>query len=124
MGESTGMSGEEMVALSKRYTLFDWQAQANANPIPVERLAEWMCAAPARLAGVDARKGSIEPGKDADLVIWDPEAEFDVDESRLRQRHKQTPYAGRRLRGRVITTYARGRVVYGDSGAPREPIYE
>ena len=37
MGESTGMSGEEMVALSKRYTLFDWQAQANANPIPVER---------------------------------------------------------------------------------------
>jgi taurine---2-oxoglutarate transaminase len=37
MGESTGMAGEEMVALSKRYTLFDWQAQANANPIPVER---------------------------------------------------------------------------------------
>jgi len=37
MGESTGMSGEEMVALSKRFTLFDWQAQANAHPIPVER---------------------------------------------------------------------------------------
>jgi dihydroorotase-like cyclic amidohydrolase len=35
----------------------------------------------------------------------------------LAQRHKRTPYAGRRLRGRVIATYARGRVVYGDSGA-------
>ena len=88
---------------------------ASSRGIPVERLAEWMCAAPARLAGVDARKGSLETGKDADLVIWDPDAEFDVDESSLRQRHKRTPYAGRRLRGRVITTYARGRVVYGDS---------
>ena len=36
MGESTGMSGDEMVAGSKRYTLFDWQAQG-ANPIPVSR---------------------------------------------------------------------------------------
>jgi taurine--2-oxoglutarate transaminase len=36
-GDGTGMTGEEMVALSKRFTLFDWQAQANANPIPVER---------------------------------------------------------------------------------------
>ena len=89
---------------------------ASARGIGVERLAEWLCAAPARLAGIDARKGSIEPGKDADLVIWEPEAEFVVDESRLRQRHKRTPYAGRRLRGRVIATYARGRVVYGDSG--------
>jgi len=35
--DSAGMSGEDMVALSKRYTLFDWQAQQNANPIPVAR---------------------------------------------------------------------------------------
>jgi allantoinase len=89
---------------------------ASARGIPVERVAEWMSAAPARLAGLDGRKGAIAPGMDADLVIWDPDAEFVVDESRLRQRHKRTPYAGRRLRGRVIATYARGRLVYGDSG--------
>ena len=89
---------------------------ASARGIGVERLTQWLCAAPARLAGIDGRKGSIETGKDADLVLWDPEAEFVVDESCLRQRHKRTPYAGRRLRGRVIATYARGRVVYGDSG--------
>jgi allantoinase len=89
---------------------------ASERGIPVERLADWLCAAPARLAGVDGRKGSIAPGKDADIVVWDPDAEFVVDASRLRQRHKLTPYDGRRLRGRVIATYARGRVVYGDSG--------
>jgi allantoinase len=90
---------------------------ASERGMTVERIAEWMSAAPARLAGVAGRKGSIEPGKDADLVIWDPDAELVVDETELAQRHKQTPYAGRRLRGRVIATYARGRVVYGDSGA-------
>jgi allantoinase len=89
---------------------------ASERGLPVERIAEWMSAAPARLAGIDGRKGSIEPGKDADLVVWDPDAEFVVDETALAQRHKRTPYAGRRLRGRVIATCARGRVVYGDTG--------
>jgi allantoinase len=92
-----------------------WTAAAERG-LPVERLVEWMSAAPARLAGIGGRKGSIEPGKDADLVIWDPDATFVVDERALRQRHKRTPYDGRRLRGRVIRTYARGRLVYGDSG--------
>jgi allantoinase len=89
---------------------------AAARGIGVERIAQWMSEAPARLAGLDARKGSIEVGKDADLVIWDPDAEFVVDETALRQRHKRTPYAGRTLRGRVLATCARGRLVYGDTG--------
>jgi allantoinase len=89
---------------------------AAARGIPLERVARWMCEAPARLAGLHERKGSIEPGKDADLVIWDPDAEFVVDETALRQRHKRTPYAGRVLRGRIQATYARGRLVYGDTG--------
>ena len=89
---------------------------AAARGVPFERLTGWLSAAPARLAALDARKGSIAPGKDADLVVWDPEAEFLVDESRLHQRHKRTPYAGLTLRGRVKETYARGRLVYRDGG--------
>ena len=89
---------------------------ARARGVGIERLAEWMCAAPARLANLGARKGAIEPGRDADLVVWDPDAAFTVDAAALRQRHKLTPYAGRRLSGKVVATWARGRVVYGDSG--------
>ena len=85
---------------------------ASARGVPLERVAKWLCTAPARLASVDGRKGSIAEGKDADLVVWDPEAEFVVEEQRLHQRHKRTPYAGLTLRGRVIETYARGRLVY------------
>lgn len=89
---------------------------ARARGIAVERLAEWMCAAPARLASLSGRKGAITPGGDADLVVWDPDAAFVVDAAALHQRHKVTPYAGRRLNGTVLATWARGRVVYGDSG--------
>jgi allantoinase len=78
-------------------------------------LARWMSEAPARLAGLDDRKGRIAPGYDADLVVWDPDAEWTVEADRLQQRHKLTPYAGRRLRGRVQTTFVRGTPVW-DAG--------
>jgi allantoinase len=80
-------------------------------------LAQWMCAAPARLAGLEGRKGAIAPGYDADLVIWDPEASFVVDAERLHHRHKLTPYAGRTLHGVVRRTLLRGETI-DHNGAP------
>ena len=73
-----------------------------------------MSEAPARLAGLGDRKGRIAPGYDADLVVWDPDVEWTVDSPRLQQRHKVTPYAGRRLVGRVQTTFLRGTPVWRD----------
>jgi allantoinase len=75
-------------------------------------LARWMSAAPAALAGLGSRKGQIAPGFDADLVVWDPDQEAVVDPSRLHQRHKLTPYAGRSLAGTVATTFVRGERVW------------
>jgi allantoinase len=75
-------------------------------------LARWMSAAPASLAGLGTRKGQIAPGFDADLVVWDPDQEAVVDPSRLHQRHKLTPYAGRSLAGTVATTFVRGERVW------------
>jgi allantoinase len=75
-------------------------------------ITRWMSEAPARLAGVDDRKGRLAPGYDADVVVWDPDAEFTVDAARLQQRHKLTPYAERRLRGVVHATYLRGELVW------------
>jgi allantoinase len=85
-----------------------------AESLALRALARWMSEAPARLAGLGDRKGRIAPGYDADLVVWDPDAAWTVDPSRLQQRHKVTPYAGRRLVGRVQTTFLRGTAVWRD----------
>ena len=86
--------------------------QARLRGYPVSRLAEWLCAGPARLAGLDDRKGAIAVGRDADLVIWNPDATFRVDAARLHHRHKVTPYAGQELTGVVETTFLRGRKIF------------
>ena len=85
---------------------------AAARGFTVQDLARWMSAAPAALAGLSDRKGAIAPGRDADLVAWDPDAEFVVDPCIMQQRHKTTPYAGRRLRGTVRKTFLRGQCVW------------
>ena len=79
-----------------------------------------MCRAPARLARL-GRKGSIEVGYDADLVVWDPSEEFTVEGRSLFHRHPLTPYEGRRLRGVVERTYVRGRLIYEREKPFREP---
>lgn len=96
-------------------------AGARARGFTVADLSRWMCAAPARLAGLEGRKGAIVPGADADLVVWDPEASFLVEPLALWHRHKLTPYAGRTLAGVVHRTLLRGETVYDVSAESRFP---
>jgi allantoinase len=74
--------------------------------IAPERVAQWMSAAPARLAGLGNRKGAIAPGFDADIVIWNPAGK----PGPLYHRHKLTPY--RIEAGAVEATFLRGRKIY------------
>jgi allantoinase len=85
-------------------------------------ISAWMSARPAMLAGLGRRKGQIAAGFDADLVVWDPEAEIEVDAEHLHFRHKVSPYLGRRLMGRVEATFLRGQLVYDGSGHPAGPV--
>ena len=73
----------------------------------LDQVAGWMCRAPALLAGL-SRKGSIEAGYDADVIVFDPDAEFTVDVKSVEPHHLPTPYFGRTLRGVVQRTYLRG----------------
>jgi allantoinase len=75
-------------------------------------LVDWMSHRPARLVGLDGRKGALAPGYDADLVVFDPRAAFRVLPEMLHHRHKVTPYEGQTLRGRVDMTFLRGQKIY------------
>ena len=80
--------------------------------LAASRLSDWMAAAPARHAGLGKRKGAIARGLDADLVVWDPDAAFQVDGGRLHHKHPLTPYHGETLFGVVDTTFVRGQIAY------------
>ncbi|HKW47356.1 MAG TPA: dihydroorotase [Gemmatimonadaceae bacterium] len=78
--------------------------------IDLTTLVEKMSCAPARifrLAGGTLRRGNV-----ADVTVFDPEAEWTVEPSRFRSKGRNTPYAGRRLKGRIHLTIVDGRVIY------------
>lgn len=75
-------------------------------------LTRWLCTNPARQVSLSPQKGVLAIGSDADLVIWNPDAQFTVTPSTLQHRHKITPYLGEVLSGVVRQTFLRGRKVY------------
>lgn len=84
-------------------------------------LARKMCAAPAEFVGLGSRKGEIAVGRDADLVVFDPEGAFTLDPARIEHRHKITPYEGRPLYGMVEATYLRGNKIFERGRFVSEP---
>ncbi len=103
-----GVAGLQL-ALSVTWT------EASLRGYSIAHLVRWLCERPARLAGLDGRKGALKPGCDADFVVWRPEETFEVEPTRLLHRHKLTPYAGLELRGVVVATFVRGQQVF-DNG--------
>jgi allantoinase len=95
--------------------------EAKNRGIGWDKVADWLCRRPAELAGLGRRKGRLEPGYDADLVVVSPEESFDVQAAALHHRHPITPYLGRRLTGAVKTTYLRGEVAFDRGSFPGEP---
>jgi allantoinase len=83
--------------------------EARARGFSLLDLTKWLCANPAKLVSLQAQKGAIVVGGDADFVIWNPDEEFTVAAEALHHRHKLTPYEGEVLRGVVQTTFLRGR---------------
>lgn len=97
--------------------------QCRARGHTVADLARWNAEGPARLAGLWGKKGAIAPGFDADFVVWDDEAKFEVDAAKLRHRHRVTPYAGRTLQGVVAKTFVRGQLAYDrQAGVSARPV--
>jgi allantoinase len=87
----------------------------------LEDLARTMAEAPARLAGMEAHKGRIAVGVDADLVVFAPEERWTVRVADLHFRHAVSPYVGRTLTGRVKRTILRGRTVFENGRFVGEP---
>lgn len=96
--------------------------EARSRGYALTYLIRWMCDGPARLAGLEGRKGAIAVGGDADLVVFNPDAKFRVEPEALHHRHKLTPYAGRELTGVVEATFLRGQKIFERGAFGDKPI--
>lgn len=94
--------------------------EAVKRGIPLASVVAWMATGPARIAGLTGRKGAIAEGYDADLVLFDPDAERTIEAGSLAFRHRLTPYLGWRVRGRVRRTVLRGETAY-EAGQCTDP---
>ncbi|MCX7024362.1 MAG: amidohydrolase family protein [Spirochaetes bacterium] len=90
-----------------------------AGRLTLRRYVEISSESAAKRYGLWGGKGSLEPGKDADFFLVDPEGSWTVEGRSLLSKGRITPFEGMRLRGRVISTWVRGRPVYEAARADR-----
>jgi len=100
-----------------------WTEMKNRG-IPISRLTTWMSKNPALLAGLSKRKGALQPGFDADFIVFDPEAKQVFNSSpgsnsgsgsgltQIYHRHRPSPYEGHHFYGTVLKTFVRGNLIY------------
>lgn len=93
-----------------------------AGRLSLQRFLEVTSAAAARRYGLDDRKGSLEPDKDADFVLVDPEATTHFTSEKMLSKSQISPFAGMRFAGRIVGTFVRGELVYGTSRLLRRNI--
>jgi len=86
-------------------------SEANKGRISFERAVELCTANPAKIFGLDA-KGTIAPGKDADIVLYDPKKNFKISQKNMHSKIDYTIWENTELKGYPVSTYSRGVPVY------------
>jgi len=79
--------------------------------ISLNRFVELTSTSPAKIFGLFPRKGTIAPGSDADIVIFDPEKKVRLSQKTLHMKVDYNPYEGREVVGVTDTVISRGRVI-------------
>lgn len=107
---------------STQFYLGMFLSAALEGKIPIERVVEAAATAPARIFHLQ-KKGDIVPGGDADLVLVDLDAGYEIRDEDVLSLIGYTPYAGMRLRAKPVRTLVRGKTVYVDGKVTGEPGY-
>ncbi|PVH94385.1 allantoinase [Periconia macrospinosa] len=82
----------------------------------VEDIVRWCCRNTAKQVGLEKSKGDIGVGFDADIVVFDDAAEFQVEPSTMLFRNKVSPYENKTLKGVVRETWLRGQRIFSREG--------
>jgi dihydroorotase len=88
--------------------------EVNTGRITINEYVKWACANPAKAWGIYPRKGAIQVGADADIVILDMNVDREIRQESLFSKSKISPWHARRVTGVPVLTMVRGRVVMRD----------
>ena len=77
------------------------------------QMVEKMSYNPAKIIGID--RGTLLPGAVADITVMDPEKEFIIDRNDFVSKGKNTPFDGRKVKGKVKLTMVGGKIVYEEN---------
>jgi dihydroorotase len=95
--------------------------QVRRGNLTLNRLGQLMSAAPARIAGLYPRKGSVRIGADADLTLVDLKQSWTVKAREMKSKAGWSPFEGRRFKGRSVSVILRGRVALQDGEILTQP---
>ncbi|HNS07035.1 MAG TPA: dihydropyrimidinase [Anaerolineaceae bacterium] len=98
-----------------------WTKMVGSGEFSINEFVALTSTNPARIFGMYPRKGSLSPGADADIVLWDPRLEVVYGVAHAQQRTDYNLYEGWKLTGYPLRVLSRGRTVYCDgtwSGKP------
>lgn len=98
---------EEMLSLIYSFA-------SNTGRIGLQQVVNLLSTAPAKAFGLYPRKGAIQVGSDADLVLFDPDEVWTLTRDTTHSACGYTPYEGMQVIGKPIMTYLRGRLIMGD----------
>ena len=88
----------------------------------IKDLVKFLCTEPAKLVGIDNRKGKLSLGYDGDICVWHPENSFTVTRDIVEFQNKANPYMEKRLQGEVQSTFIRGLCVFDAKEKFGDPI--
>jgi dihydroorotase len=108
-----GITGlETALGLSLRWLHKEWK-------LPLGRVLSLLSAQPAALLGLKGR-GTLTVGSFADVVVFDPKAEWNYNARETRSKSRNTPFDGWTMQGRVRWTISEGRVAYSSEAEPKQ----
>jgi dihydropyrimidinase len=99
--------------------MFD--AGVNGGRIGLNRFVEIMATTPAKMFGLYPKKGTIAPGADADIVVFDPKRKHTISVDNQHMRVDYSAYEGYEMTGKVETVLSRGNVIITDGGYHGKP---
>ena len=95
-----------------------WHFGVNAGKITPEQFVALSCTNPAKIFGMGKQKGSIAPGLDADVMLWDPNVEYRISAATQCMNTDYNMFEGWQVKGNAVKVFSRGELVVDNVKQP------